>query len=167
MYVPKAYLASECGFSEAGKLFHYQVLVPLVTTCGFEVMDPWKLTSAEEISAPEVFAVGSKERVDAYHALNLLIGRRNDRAIRAASVVVAVLDGSDVESGVAAEVGYAYGIKKRIIGYRSDFRLSGENEQTKVSLQLGYFISESGGKIVSTQELLKDALVAEYKRWVV
>jgi len=47
---------------------------------------------------------------------------------------LAVVDGQEVDSGVASEVGFAYGLGKRIIGYRNDFRLAGENQGTKVKL---------------------------------
>jgi len=41
-----------------------------------------------------------------------------------ADVVVAVLDGSDVDSGTAFEVGYAYARGIPIVGIRTDFRKS-------------------------------------------
>ena len=37
-------------------------------------------------------------------------------------IVVAVLDGVDVDSGTAWEIGYAYAKEKPIIGIRTDFR---------------------------------------------
>jgi len=39
-------------------------------------------------------------------------------------VVVAVLDGPDVDAGTCVEIGYAYAHKKPIIGVRTDFRAS-------------------------------------------
>ena len=39
-------------------------------------------------------------------------------------VVVAVLDGPDVDSGTCVEIGYAYARGKPIIGIRTDFRAS-------------------------------------------
>jgi nucleoside 2-deoxyribosyltransferase len=46
--------------------------------------------------------------------------------IRAADVVVAIFDGTDVDSGTAFECGYAYAIGKPIIGARTDLRSGGE-----------------------------------------
>ncbi len=43
-------------------------------------------------------------------------------AVRAADVVVAVLDGPDVDSGVAFEMGYAYALGVPVVGLRTDFR---------------------------------------------
>ena len=37
-------------------------------------------------------------------------------------IVVAVLDGADVDSGTAWEIGYAYAKEKPVIGLRTDFR---------------------------------------------
>ena len=62
--------------------------------------------------------------------------------------MVAVLDGADVDSGTAAEIGYAFARGKLIVGYRGDFRLSADNEGGTVNLQVEYFIRESGGTIV-------------------
>jgi nucleoside 2-deoxyribosyltransferase len=44
--------------------------------------------------------------------------------VDAADAVIAVLDGPDVDSGTAFEVGYAYARGKIIIGVRTDFRKS-------------------------------------------
>jgi nucleoside 2-deoxyribosyltransferase len=68
--------------------------------------------------------------------------------------VVAVLDGVDVDSGTAAEVGYAFARGKRIFGYRGDFRLSADNEGAAVNLQVEFFILQSGGAITGSIEAL-------------
>ncbi len=72
--------------------------------------------------------------------------------------MIAVLDGVDVDSGTAAEIGYAFGIGKLIVGYRGDFRLSADNEGSTVNLQVEYFIRKSGGSIVTRLEDLALAL---------
>ena len=71
---------------------------------------------------------------------------------------MAVLDGVDVDSGTAAEIGYAFARGKLIVGYRGDFRLSADNEGSVVNLQVEYFIRESGGTIVERYQDLADAL---------
>ena len=53
------------------------------------------------------------------------IFEKNEKAIQDADIVVAVIDGSDIDSGTAWEIGYAYGIGKPIIGLRTDFRTMG------------------------------------------
>jgi nucleoside 2-deoxyribosyltransferase len=88
------------------------------------------------------------------------MGATNRAAIDAARAVVAVLDGTDVDSGTAAEIGYAFARGKLIVGYRGDFRLSADNEGSTVNLQVEYFIRASGGTIVERYEDLGPALGA-------
>ena len=64
--------------------------------------------------------------------------------------MIAILDGVDVDSGTAAEIGYAHALGKRVYGLRTDFRLAGDNHGAIVNLQVQYFIEASGGTIVST-----------------
>jgi nucleoside 2-deoxyribosyltransferase len=64
--------------------------------------------------------------------------------------LIAVLDGVDVDSGTAAEIGFAYALGMRIFGLRTDFRLAGDNLGSIVNLQVQYFIEQSGGRVVET-----------------
>ena len=84
-------------------------------------------------------------------------GRGLASAIRSCSLLAAVLDGQEVDSGVAAEVGYACALGIPCFGLRTDLRTSGEAEVT-VNLQVEYFLQESGGRLVSTLDALIDAL---------
>ena len=86
------------------------------------------------------------------------MGATNRAAIDRARAVVAVLDGTDVDSGTAAEIGYAFGRGKLVLGYRGDFRLSADNEGSTVNLQVEYFIRQSGGVIVERYEDLRARL---------
>jgi nucleoside 2-deoxyribosyltransferase len=43
-------------------------------------------------------------------------------SVDSSDIVVAVLDGVDVDSGTAWEIGYAYAKEKPVIGLRTDFR---------------------------------------------
>jgi len=72
--------------------------------------------------------------------------------------MLAVLDGTDVDSGTAAEIGYAAALNKKICGYRGDFRKSGDNEGSVINLQVEYFILSSGGQIVSDLVMLESEL---------
>jgi nucleoside 2-deoxyribosyltransferase len=40
--------------------------------------------------------------------------------------VLAILDGADADSGTCVELGYAWARKKRVVGVRTDFRISEE-----------------------------------------
>ena len=96
-------------------------------------------------------------RREAWRRLNHEMGATNRAAIDVATAL-AVLDGVDVDSGTAAEIGYAFARGKLIVGYRGDFRLSADNEGSTVNLQVEYFIRESGGTIVERYEDLEPAL---------
>jgi nucleoside 2-deoxyribosyltransferase len=153
----RIYLAGPFGFSEAGRDFADRVLVPELIRLGFQVIDPFKLTDQAKIAA--VLALPTAEaRRDAWQKLNMEIGRNNQLAIDGCDAVLAILDGADVDSGTASEIGYAFARNKPILGYRSDFRLSSDNEGSIVNLQVEYFIRAGGGEIVSSLSKLPDAL---------
>jgi nucleoside 2-deoxyribosyltransferase len=153
----RLYLAGPLGFSEAGRQFHGSVLIPLVRRLGYEAVDPWSLTDPRRIAAVQAMPYGEARR-DAWRALNREIGATNRAAIDSAHALLAVLDGADVDSGTAAEIGYAFAQGKPIVGYRGDFRLSADNEGSTVNLQVEYFIRQSGGTIVHRSEELESAL---------
>jgi nucleoside 2-deoxyribosyltransferase len=153
----KIYMASPLGFSEAGRSFYNGTLIPELIRLGFEVIDPWTLTDQAKIDAMEKMPYG-EERRDAWRRLNVEIGGNNRAGIDRADMVLAVLDGTDVDSGTAAEIGYAFAKGKPILGYRGDFRLSADNEGSTVNLQVEYFIRQSGGDIVTKLADLAPAL---------
>jgi nucleoside 2-deoxyribosyltransferase len=153
----KIYLASPLGFSEAGRAFYYGTLAPEVVRLGHDVLDPWKSTPQEKIGAVANMPYGQAKR-DAWRHLNVEIGGNNRALIDRCDMVLAVLDGVDVDSGTAAEIGYAYAKGKPILGYRGDFRLSADNEGSIVNLQVEYFIRQSGGDIIAGVAELGPAL---------
>jgi nucleoside 2-deoxyribosyltransferase len=150
-------MASPLGFSQAGRHFYDGVLLPFVRGLGYEVLDPWTLTDPARIAAAQAQPYGPARR-EAWRALDREIGAANRAALDQADGVVAVLDGADVDSGTAAEIGYAFARGKLIVGYRGDFRLSADNEGATVNLQVEYFIRQSGGTIVERYEDLGPAL---------
>jgi nucleoside 2-deoxyribosyltransferase len=158
----KIYLAGPLGFSEAGRSFHANIIVPTIRRLGHDVLDPWALTPASETIALQNMPYGAARR-DAWRELNRKIGDRNRAAIDDCHMVFAVLDGVDVDSGTAAEIGYAFAKGKPILGYRGDFRLSADNEGAAVNLQVEYFIEQSGGTIIAHIGELEGAL-AKFKR---
>ncbi|OHA05170.1 MAG: hypothetical protein A2934_04400 [Candidatus Sungbacteria bacterium RIFCSPLOWO2_01_FULL_47_10] len=129
---PIAYAAGPFGFSEAGRLFHYTVIIPMLWEIGFEVRDPWVLTPQEHIDSVLALPYG-RERKDRWAALNPVIGENNEKGIRESDIVVAILDGVDVDSGTASEIGCGYALGKTCFGYRGDFRLSADNEGSIVT----------------------------------
>jgi len=153
------YLAGPLGFSEAGRDFYYRVLIPEVERAGHTMLDPWKLTDPGRIAAVSGLPFGADRR-DAWWTLNQEIGHNNHAALDACDAVLAVLDGVDVDSGTAAEIGYAFARGKPILGYRGDLRLAADNEALTVNLQVEYFIRASGGDIVTTVGAIAGALAA-------
>lgn len=152
----KIYLAGPLGFSEAGRVFQV-VIVKTLEALGHTVLDPFALTDAKKIARVTAMPFGAKRR-DAWTKLNVEIGGRNRRAIDKSDILFAVLDGVDVDSGTAAEIGYAFARGKPVLGYRGDFRLSADNEGSTVNLQVEYFIRQSGGEIIARMEELPVAL---------
>src|SRR5215475_516791 len=80
---------------------------------------PWALTDQRRLDAVCAMPYGP-ERRDEWRRLNAQIARTNHAAIDRCDALVAVLDGADVDSGTAAEIGYAFARGKPIIGYRGD-----------------------------------------------
>ncbi len=64
---------------------------------------------------------------------------------------VAVLDGAEIDSGTALEIGFAVGIGRRSYGLRTDWRDSGEFG-LPLNLQVLHFIERSGGKLFRSIE---------------
>jgi nucleoside 2-deoxyribosyltransferase len=153
----RIYLAGPPGFSEAGRAFHEREIRPRIAALAHIALDPWALHDAAEIAAVERLPYGAEKR-DRWRELNGRVGRANAEAIDACDLVFAVLDGTDVDSGTAAEIGYAFARGKTIIGYRGDFRLSADNEGSSVNLQVEYFIRASGGTIITAIGDLAGAL---------
>lgn len=137
------YVASPLGFTRAGQLFADQVLLPALKKAGIDPLDPWD-DPGGEIQAAFDQSAGELERI---RAVNELVGRRNVGMIERADAVLAVLDGPDVDSGTAAEIGYASALPRPIVGWRSDVRQTGDNAAAIVNLQVEHFIRRSGGAI--------------------
>jgi len=148
----KIYLAGPLGFSEAGRAFHESAVVREIVRLGHVSLDPWAMHATDpaldaEIKAAIAMPYGTPRR-DTWRGLNMRIGAKNRALIDACDMVFAVLDGPDVDSGTAAEIGYACAAAKPILGYRGDFRISADNEGSIVNLQVEYFIRASGGDII-------------------
>lgn len=153
----KIYVASPLGFSETGRDYYNKTLLPKLKNLGHKVLDPWRLTDQRKIDAVLAMPYGPKKR-DKWRQLNIEIGANNQAAIDRCDAIFAVLDGVDVDSGTASEIGYAFARGRPIIGYRGDFRLSADNEGSTVNLQVEYFIYRSGGEIITKLDELGQAL---------
>lgn len=89
----------------------------------FSVVWPWEL-----ISSCEIEAHGDRAKWE--------IARRCREALDDCEVVIAWLDGTQVDDGTSWEVGYAYSKGKRIFGLRTDLRRAGECNNSLVNAMI-------------------------------
>jgi nucleoside 2-deoxyribosyltransferase len=137
---PRCYVASPLGFNEPGRSYYNEVYLPALSAA-VEPVDPWKLTTAQEID-------DARSR-NTLREMRLEIGRRNIEAIKSSDMLAALLDGQEPDSGTVAELGYAAGLGKRCFALRSDLRQAGE-EGGKINLQVEAFVIGSGGAMTTT-----------------
>jgi len=150
------YLASPLGFAESTRGFMTELIGRLSEVA--TVVNPWDDTSFAADFELAHALTDITERREHFHRINLGIGAKNERMIRSVDALVAVLDGVDVDSGTAGEMGFAYGLGKPVFGLRTDFRVTGDNEAAGINLQLRYFIEQSGGSYHTTVDSLLTAL---------
>lgn len=159
MEMEKAYLASPYGFTDSGMAFMKAKIIPIIEQASFEALNPWKYSKKISRKIDDIKSTNDIfKQIELWKNLNKEIAKNNEILIKASQIVVAILDGSDIDSGVASEIGYAYALHKKIIGYRSDTRMTGDNIGAKVNLQIEYFIYNSKGCIVTNIEELKETL---------
>jgi nucleoside 2-deoxyribosyltransferase len=158
----RAYLASPLGFATSTEAFMAELKAALGTLV--TVDNPWDFGGPElgEAFARAHALPGHDERRDALHAINMGIAAKNEAAIRGCDLVIAVLDGVDVDSGTASEIGFAAGLGKPSFGLRTDSRLAGDNLGSRVNLQVEYWIEAGGGQIVGDTA----ALLAALRDWL-
>jgi nucleoside 2-deoxyribosyltransferase len=109
-----------------------------------EIIWPYELITPEEIAA---FGVGGRAE----------IFRRCKAELDRADVLIALLDGTQVDDGTAWEIGYFYATKAaqaKIVGIRTDFRRAGESEQAIVNAM----VEMACDVIVNTQAALPGAV---------
>lgn len=143
----KIYIASPLGFSEAGRFYMHNVLYPLIDKSGYDILDPW-ISSGLDIK--EILSARPSDlRNSLLRDIDFKIASINLSLIGQSDAIVAVLDGTDVDSGVASEIGYGSAMGLPIVGYRGDTRLSSDNSGTLINLQVEYCILRSKGLIVT------------------
>ena len=147
---PRCYIASPLGFTEAGRDYYARHYLPALVE-HVDPVDPWTLTEPEEFAA-----AAAQDRVQAF---GIEVGARNAAAIFSSHMLIAQLDGQEVDAGTAAEVGYAAALGLPCLAIRSDLRASGEPGM-RVNLQLEAFIVLSGGFIAASLDELVGRLAA-------
>ncbi len=152
----RIYLASPLGFAESTRAFMEELAEALRSHA--HVNNPWDKTELGAQYATVQDLPTHAERLKRWQEINTLIGAANTEMIHDSDTIVAVLDGIDVDSGTAAEIGYGFARGLRVYGLRTDFRMTGENEGGLVNLQVRYFIDASGGTVVTTIGDLLDVM---------
>ena len=144
------YLASPLGFAESTRPFMDSLAGSLREV--IDVVNPW---DDQRFASDFVHILNEdsyRQRLSRLQRINTELGRANTASIDQVHGVFAILDGVDVDSGTAAEIGYGFARGKRVCGLRTDFRLAGDNVGSIVNLQVQYFIEQSGGEVVTTVE---------------
>jgi nucleoside 2-deoxyribosyltransferase len=112
----KIFLAAPL-FNEAERDFNFQTAKKL-REHGFEV---WMAQEAPFIQHGN-------------HAEKKIIYEGDILALKTSDVVVAILDGVDVDSGVAYEMGYAKALGKPLVGLKTDYRTFSDMEEVNLML---------------------------------
>ena len=84
---------------------------------------------------------------------------RNIQAIKGADILLAIVDGADADSGTSWEMGYARGIGKPVVAFRTDFRMVGRHEHVNLMLEQGAGIAKDDESLF---ELLSRTHGAEF-----
>ena len=153
---PKCYVASPYGFAASTKGFYESEYLPAIQR-HVDVLDPWMAIPADVLQ--EIDATIDPKKKAALLVRN--IGRHHLETIRSkADLLVAALDQEPPDVGTVLELGYAAGIGIPVLGYKGDFRVSGEG--AGVNLMLPAAIDETAGDfeidLVSTIPELEERL---------
>jgi nucleoside 2-deoxyribosyltransferase len=141
------YVSSPLGFSALGRVALARLYEQLEDQ-GVQIRDPWdwpgQRDPATKIKTADLLLTARIGGDGRDWGVSQEIAARNVTELLAADAVLAVLDGADVDSGVAAEVGYAVARGKTVIGLRTDDRATADSNGYVVNLQLTHLISHSG-----------------------
>lgn len=140
----KIYLASPLGFCPEHADYRKRISDHLKAQ-GHEIFDPWEQKHVDQEVDVALRVCDPVERETAIRKVAAFAGRVNAEGIKSSDAVLAILDGAEVDSGTAAEVGYGAGIGKKCYGLRADLRNMGELPGLPINLQVLYFITSTGG----------------------
>jgi nucleoside 2-deoxyribosyltransferase len=112
---------------------------------GHEIFDPWEQDQYAGRIVQARQLKNFQERVDEFRAIASGIGEVNEKGIVECRGLLAILDGAEVDSGTASEVGFASALGKKCFGLRTDIRDCGDFVGIPINLQVLRFIERSGG----------------------
>lgn len=142
--LPKAYIASPCGFDQPEMYWYNQVFIPWVSKF-VDPQDPWAKWGPEGRKAGVLPGDEPEWHKAGYH---------DEILIRGSEYVIALLQGPVIDSGTASEMGFGYGVGKKVFGLRLDFR-SVEDMDAPINLQTYYWIQASGGGYADSLDQLE------------
>ena len=147
----KVYLASSLGFSPENN--HYRERIKdRLSNLDCDVFDPWEQEDVTKQIEVAIRVTDTLERVHAISKVANFTGRVNAEGLQNCDLVLAVLDGTEPDSGTVSEMGFGAGIGKRCFGLRTDIRDSGDLPGLPLNLQVLFFIEYSGGRLFRTIE---------------
>lgn len=143
------YVGSQFGFNEPGKSYLNDFFYPKLEELGILPLCPF--SACEEYLNLSQFKVDMtvQEQTILWNEFNKIIGKVNyETLMPKAKFMIALLDGSHpVDDGLSAEVAYFAERYGRVLGIRSDIRIS-ENPDAPINPAVRYFIDLGpfGGK---------------------
>ena len=103
-----------------------------------------------EVIWPHEIAYGSPEQ----------IFQINTNALDQCNIMVAILDGPQIDDGTAWEMGFHFSRGRKIIGIRTDFRKAGETNSSKVNAMIERSCQEIVGSLDDLISALEEILEA-------
>lgn len=152
----KAYVASPEGFTESGRLYLSTVIYPGLKALNISILDPWKWQSGTSLVRRWTDKEINRKGLAVTEQQVLKIGWQKIDYVESADMVVAMLDGQEVDSQVAAQIGHAYALKKRIFGLRTDFRLIGDSALGMGTLLCTYIRGSGGNLYTASEEMFRE-----------
>ena len=143
---PICYVASPYGFAESTKHWYTSILLPVLNKY-VDVIDPWL------VDGSHIFAAPKEDR----QGLWMDIGDAHFSSIERAWLIIAFLDQEPPDGGTVCEVAWAAAHEIPVIGYRNDFRTSGEDGMP-FNLMIAAAIRKSGGVMVASLDELEKQL---------
>jgi nucleoside 2-deoxyribosyltransferase len=143
----KVYVASPLGFSDLTRRDVYEKVLTKIALIGsVDILDPWEKVAA--LSSTQLRESAARMTLEEAFA----IGNTNIEHINNCDAVFAILDGTDVDGGVAWEMGFGCALGKKVIGVRTDFRLASEVPCCLVNPQIEAGVAFSGGHVHGDME---------------
>jgi len=86
-----------------------------------------------------------------------IIFNKNLNGIDNSDMIVAVIDGADVDSGTAWEIGYAFAKGKPVIGLRTDFRTLGIEGTVNLMIERSVILCMSISELLNHLKSMTDS----------